>query len=69
VTRNGNFILEWRDPSSGEVIGLWGKREEGFAHDAVLVGKNVLVEWTGDAGDSLRLLTLPNAVEQRLSRR
>jgi len=69
LTRNGHFVLEWRDSWSGEVIGLWGTREKGSAHYAVAIGKNVLVEWTADAGDSLRLLTLPNEIDRRPSRR
>ena len=69
LTHSGHFILEWRDTLSGEVIGVWGNRETGFAHDAVLIGKNVLVEWTGDAGDSLRLMTLPNEIDERFTRR
>jgi outer membrane protein assembly factor BamB len=69
LTRNENFILEWREASSGEVIGLWGKREKGFAHDATLMRENVLVEWAGDAGDGLRLLALPNVVKHRPSQR
>jgi outer membrane protein assembly factor BamB len=69
LTRNGHFVLEWRDSWSGEVIGLWGKRERGSARDAVAIGKNVLVEWSSGTGDGVRLLTLPNEIDQRLSRR
>lgn len=69
LTRNEHFILEWRDASSGEVIGLWGKREKDFAEDATLVGENVLVEWASIGGDGLRLLALPTAIKGRLSHR
>jgi outer membrane protein assembly factor BamB len=69
LTRNEHFILEWRDTSSGEVIGLWGKREKGFAHDVTLVGDDVLVEWAGDEAEGLRLLALPNVIKRRLSER
>lgn len=69
LTRNGHFMLEWRDALSGEVIGLWGTRENDFANDAVLIGKNVLVEFRGDLGDGLRLLAVPDAIKQRLSPR
>lgn len=68
VTRNGNFELEWRDPSSGEVIGVWGKRDGGFASNAVMIGEDVLVEISGrNRGDGLRLLRVPNILKQRLS--
>lgn len=68
VTRNGDFDLEWRDPSSGEAIGLWGKRDGGFASNAVMIGENVLVEISDrDRGDGLRLLRVPNALKQRLT--
>lgn len=65
LTRNGNFELEWRDPQSGEVIALWGKRDGSFARDAILVGETVLIK-TGDLdrGDGLRLLALPDAIER-----
>jgi outer membrane protein assembly factor BamB len=69
VTRNGHFDLEWRDPSSGEVIAVWGKRDGGFASNVVMAGENVIVE-TSDIshrGDGLRLLKLPDALKQRLS--
>ena len=62
MTRNGHFDLEWSDASSGEVIGLWGKRDGSYASDVVMAGENVLVE-----GDGLRLLRVPDAVKQRLS--
>lgn len=69
VTRNGHFDLEWRDPSSGEVIAVWGKRDGGYASDVVMAGENVLVE-TSDIshrGDGLRLLKVPDALKERLS--
>jgi len=69
VTRNGHFDLEWRDPSSGEVIAVWGKRDGGFASNVVMAGENVIVE-TSDIshrGDALRLLKVPDALKQRLS--
>ncbi len=69
VTRNGHFDLEWRDPSSGEVIAVWGKRDGGFASNVVMAGENVIVE-TSDIshrGDGLRLLKVPDALKQRLS--
>ena len=69
VTRNGDFDLEWRDASSGEVIGLWGKRDGGFASNVVMAGENVLVEISDSShrGDGLRLLRVPDALKQRLS--
>jgi outer membrane protein assembly factor BamB len=69
VTRNGDFDLEWRDPSSGEVIGVWGKRDSEFAYDVVTAGENVLVEISDSShrGDGLRLLRVPDALKQRLS--
>ena len=69
VTRNGHFDLEWRDPSSAEVIAVWGKRDGGFASNVVMAGENVIVE-TSDIshrGDGLRLLKVPDALKQRLS--
>ena len=69
LTRNGHFDLEWRDASSGEVIALWGKRDDGYASDVVMAGENVLVE-TSDIshrGDGLRLLKVPDALKERLS--
>ena len=70
VTRNGNFDLEWRDPASGEVIALWGKREGGFASNAVMAGGNVLVEISDSGyrgrGDGLRLLRVPDVLKLRL---
>jgi outer membrane protein assembly factor BamB len=67
VTRNGHFELEWRDASSGEVIAVWGKRDSGFASNAVMAGQNVLVEISdsSDRGDGLRLLRVPEALKQR----
>jgi len=69
VTRNENFDLEWRDALSGEVIGLWGKREGGFASEVVTAGGNVLVEISDSngRGDGLRLLRVPDALKQRLN--
>jgi len=69
VTRNGHFDLEWRDPSSGEVIAVWGKRDSGYASDVVMAGENVLVEISDNShrGDGLRLLRVPDALKQRLS--
>ena len=69
LTRNSDFDLEWRDPFSGEVIGVWGKRNGGFASGVVMVRDHVLVEVSGshDRGDGLRLLKLPNALKQRFS--
>jgi len=69
VTRNGHFGLEWRDASSGEVIGLWGKRDGSYASDVVVAGENVLVEVSNSTyrGDGLRLLRVPDVVKQRLS--
>lgn len=68
VTRNGDFDLEWRDASSGEVIGIWGKRDGGFASNVVMVGENVLVEIndSNGRGDGLRLLRVPDALKQRI---
>ena len=71
VTRNSDFDLEWRDPSSGEAIGVWGKRDGDFASHVVMVGQNVLVEISGEIndarhrGDGLRLLRVPDALKQR----
>jgi outer membrane protein assembly factor BamB len=69
VTRNENFDLEWRDALSGEVIGLWGKREGGFASEVVMAVGNVLVEISDSngRGDGLRLLRVPDALKQRLN--
>jgi PQQ-like domain len=69
VTRNGHFDLEWRDALSGEVIAVWGKRDGGFASNAVMAGENVLVEISdiSHRGDGLRLLKIPDALKQRLS--
>jgi hypothetical protein len=69
LTRNGDFDLEWRDTSSGEAIGVWGKRDGDFASNVVMVGENVLVEVSdsGHRGDGLRLLRVPDAIKQRLS--
>jgi outer membrane protein assembly factor BamB len=69
VTRNGHFDLEWRNPSSGEVIAIWGKRDGGFASNVVMAGENVLVEISDNShrGDGLRLLRVPDALKQRLS--
>jgi hypothetical protein len=65
VTRNGDFDLEWRDASSGEVIGV---RDGGFASNVVMAGENVLVEISDSShrGDGLRLLMVPDALKQRL---
>jgi outer membrane protein assembly factor BamB len=67
LTRNSDFDLEWRDPSSGEAIGVWGKRDGGFASHVVMVGENVLVEISDSngRGDGLRLLRVPDALKQR----
>ncbi|MFY9906193.1 MAG: hypothetical protein WBX02_10115 [Terriglobales bacterium] len=71
MTRNGDFDLEWRDPSSGEVIGVWGKRDADFASDVVMTGANVLVviSDSNHRGDGLRLLRVPDALKQRLNTR
>lgn len=71
MTRNGDFDLEWRDPASGEVIGVWGKRDGGFASNVVMAGENVLVEISDSngRGDGLRLLRVPDALKRRLSAR
>jgi hypothetical protein len=71
VTRNLHFGLEWRDASSGEVIAVWGKREGGFASNVVMAGENILVEISdsGDRGEGLRLLRVPDALRDRLSAR
>src|SRR5580698_55860 len=68
LTRNGDFDLEWRDPSSGEVIGVWGKRDSDFASNVVMAGESVLVEISDSShrGDGLRLLRVPDALKQRL---
>jgi outer membrane protein assembly factor BamB len=68
LTRNGDFDLEWHDPSSGETIGVWGKRDSNFASNVVMVGENVLVEisYSRHRGDGLRLLRVPDALKQRL---
>jgi hypothetical protein len=71
MTRNRDFDLEWRDPSSGEAIGVWGKRDGDFASNVVMVGQNVLVEISGKINDArrrrdgLRLLRVPDALKQR----
>jgi hypothetical protein len=69
LTRNGHFELEWRDPSSGEVIAVWGKGDSGFASNVAIAGESVLVEisHSKDRGDGLRLLRVPDALKQRLS--
>jgi hypothetical protein len=69
LTRNSDFDLEWRDPSSGEAIGVWGKRDGGFASHVVMVGENVLVEVSDSShrGDGLRLLRVPDALRRRVS--
>jgi outer membrane protein assembly factor BamB len=69
VTRNGHFDLEWRDAFSGEVMGVWGKRDGGFAENVVMVGENVLVEISDSMGrgDGLRLLKIPDALKQRIN--
>jgi len=69
VTRNGDFDLEWRDASSGEAIGVWGKRDGGFASNVVMAGENVLVEISDSngRGDGLRLLRVPDALKERLN--
>ena len=70
LTRNSDFDLEWRDPSSGEAIGVWGKGDSGFALHVVMVGENVLVEVSDSShrGDGLRLLRVPRLLkQQRLS--
>lgn len=70
LTRNGHFDLEWRDPSSGEIIAVWGQRSpDDFASNVAIAGKNILVEVSniGRRGDGLRLLRVPDAIEQRLS--
>lgn len=69
LTTNGDFDLEWRNASSGEVIAVWGKRDSGFGSNIVMAGEDVLVETTdsGDQGDGLRLLRIPDALKQRLS--
>jgi hypothetical protein len=69
LTRNDNFELEWRDPSSGEVFAQWGKRVRGdrsLFSNATLVGNNVLMEIGGDQGDGLRLLKVPDVIQRRL---
>jgi outer membrane protein assembly factor BamB len=68
VTRNGHFDLEWRDALSDEVIAVWGKRDGGFASNAVMAGENVLVKISnsGRRGDGLRLLRVPDALKQRI---
>ena len=69
LTRNGDFDLEWRDPSSGEAIAVWGKRDNEFASNVVMAGENVLVEISDSShrGDGLRLLKVPDALKQRLN--
>jgi len=69
LTRNSDFDLEWRDSSSGEAVGVWGKRDGGFASDVVVAGENVLVEISDSngRGDGLLLLRVPDALKQRLS--
>jgi outer membrane protein assembly factor BamB len=68
VTRNVHFDLEWRDPSSGEVIAVWGKRDGGYASNVVMAGGNVLVEISdsGHRGSGLRLLRVPDLLKPRL---
>jgi len=68
VTRNGHFDLEWRDVSSGEVIGLWGKLDGGFASNVVIAGDDVLVETTdiSHRGDGLCLLKVPDTLKARI---
>lgn len=70
LTRNSDSDLEWRNPLSGEVIGVWCKREgESYASNVVTVGGNVVVEVSDShgRGDGLRLLKVPNALKQRFS--
>lgn len=69
LTRNSDFDLEWRDPLSGEVIGLWEKRNGDFASGVEMVGDNILVEVrdSNNRGDGLRLLKVPNALKQQFS--
>ena len=64
---------EWRDTSSGEVIGHWRKQESLVVHDVSFVGGNVLVEFYGfshpSGGDDLCLIKLPDSVTHRQSLR
>jgi outer membrane protein assembly factor BamB len=69
VTRNEHFDLEWRDKLSGEAIAVWGKRDGGFASNAVMVGEDLLVEISdsNDRGDGLHLLRVTDVLKQRFS--
>ncbi|HWR16962.1 MAG TPA: PQQ-binding-like beta-propeller repeat protein [Terriglobales bacterium] len=69
LTRNGHFNLEWRDPSSGEVKAVWGKRSSRFASNVTLVGKNILAEIrdSGTGGDGLRLLRIPDPLRNDIN--
>jgi hypothetical protein len=70
LTRNEHFELEWRDPSSGEVIARWGKRERSFVVGAAFLRETVLLETRdSDRGDGLRLLRLPHTIAERLTGR
>ena len=44
LTRNSGTPLEWRDPSSGEVISPWEKERRSYASNAEIVGDNMLIE-------------------------
>ena len=71
LTRDSGTGLEWREPSSGEVIAPAEKQQGRFASDIRIVGDNVLIAVTGlnDRGDGLRLIRFPDAVKQRLRNR
>lgn len=44
LTRNDDFVLEWRDTMSGEVIAQWGTRDSWFANRVTPIKDAVLVE-------------------------
>jgi hypothetical protein len=71
VTDSFESDLEWRDPSSGEVIAFLKRRDGVFAANAVVLDETVLVETreTGNERDGLRLLRLPESVKHRLTPR
>ena len=71
VTHSIESDLEWRDPSSGEVIAVLKRRDGAYAANAVVLDAAVLVE-TRDGGNGsarLRLLRLPESVKHRLTPR
>lgn len=70
MTESAVSLLEWRDRASGEVIAVV-RRGRAYATGAVMLDKAVLVETRDPVNndDGLRLLRLPKALMDRLTRR